>query len=123
MERRLVLLGASTFLADVGILTPAAVIQMRLFADGSANGTGLQKLSNDVPRVLPPSIHDFLFFPDSLDLAIAHHNPLPCLPLTWMQAWGHDSPSLRINFGQLNNLLNFNELPRPKNDDDHILCF
>jgi hypothetical protein len=63
MQFRLVLLGADTFPAYIGVITPAAWSQQNFFADGPADGAGLQHLSDHVPGETPPGFHDFTFFP------------------------------------------------------------
>jgi hypothetical protein len=73
----LVLLGANAFLANVDVITPAAAIQVGLFTHGSAGGTSLQHLGDDVPGVLAPDVHDFQFFSDLLEIVVAQHTLSP----------------------------------------------
>jgi hypothetical protein len=71
MQFRLVLLGAHTLFANVGVFTPAAAAKLCLFADSSTDGTSLQQIRDDVPGVLAPSVHYLYFFPDLLEFVVA----------------------------------------------------
>jgi hypothetical protein len=71
MQFRLVLLGADTFLADIGVFAPAAASQLDLFAESSTNRASFQHVSNNVPGVTSPSLHDFPFFPNLFEFVVA----------------------------------------------------
>jgi hypothetical protein len=65
------LLGADTFLADVGVLAPAAAGQLSLFADSPTDGASFQHVRNKAPGVTSPSFHNFTFFPDLFEFFVA----------------------------------------------------
>jgi hypothetical protein len=71
MQFRLMLLGADTILAKVGVLAPAAADQLDLFADGTADGAGLQHVRNHMPGDTSPGFQHFTFFPNLFEFVVA----------------------------------------------------
>jgi hypothetical protein len=65
------MLGADTFLADVGVFAPAAVGQLVLLPEGPTDGAGFQQVRDYLPGVTSPSFHDFPFFPDLFEFVVA----------------------------------------------------
>ena len=80
MHVRLMPLGADPFLADVGVVAPAAAGQLDLFADGPADGASFQQVGYDVPGVTSPSLNDFPFFTNLFEFVVAEHSLLPRFP-------------------------------------------
>jgi hypothetical protein len=88
MDRSMVLLGASPLLAEVNVLAPMAAYQVFFFADHAASRAGFQQVSYDVTGNPAPILEDFVFFPDSFQLALLDHGGLPVVPINVQQSKG-----------------------------------
>jgi len=77
MDGGVVLLGADALLAVVDVLAPPAPGQAILVADAAADRAGFQEVSDNVPRMSPPVLQHLSLFPDSCQIVLAEHVPLP----------------------------------------------
>jgi hypothetical protein len=77
VDRRVVLLGAGSLLAEINVLAPMAAHQAFFFADHATSRARFEQVSYDVTGNPAPGLEGLILFPNLFQLALLEHGALP----------------------------------------------